>query len=189
MVGENGTYSSSNYTKSFAGMAPYDDPQIVTLVVFQGEDNNTTDHQANVIKNIVPSALSVVSSYNSNDNVTEIKNYKLDSFVNQSVNFVKSKLQAKSIDVQAIGNGATVVEQFPKEKSKVTKGDRVFIKTESNDISIPDFTGWSSKDISIFGSLSGIMINVEGSGGFVIGQNIPPGTIMHSGDTLIITLG
>lgn len=38
MVDENGTYSSSNYTKSFAGMAPYDDPQIITLVVFQGED-------------------------------------------------------------------------------------------------------------------------------------------------------
>ena len=35
------------------------------------------------------------SSYNSNDDVTEIKNYKLDSFANQSVNFVKSKLQAK----------------------------------------------------------------------------------------------
>lgn len=35
MVDENGTYSSNNYTKSFAGMAPYDDPQIITLVVFQ----------------------------------------------------------------------------------------------------------------------------------------------------------
>ena len=143
MVDENGTYSSSNYTKSFAGMAPYDDPQIITLVVFQGEDNSTTDHQANIIKNIVPSALSVVSSYNSNDDVTEIKNYKLDSFVNQSVNFVKSKLQAKNIDVQVIGNGSTVIEQFPKAKSKVTKSDRVFIKTESSDITLPDFSGWS----------------------------------------------
>ena len=189
MVDENGTYSSSNYTKSFAGMAPYDDPQIITLVVFQGEDNSTTDHQANIIKNIVPSALSVVSSYNSNDDVTEIKNYKLDSFVNQSVNFVKSKLQAKNIDVQVIGNGSTVIEQFPKAKSKVTKSDRVFIKTESSDITLPDFSGWSSKDVSIFGSLAGITINTEGSGGFVIGQNIPPGTLVHSGDSLTITLG
>lgn len=189
MVDENGTYSSNNYTKSFAGMAPYDDPQIITLVVFQGEDNSTTDHQANIIKNIVPSALSVVSSYNSNDDVTEIKNYKLDSFANQSVNFVKSKLQAKNIDVQVIGNGLTVVEQFPKAKSKVTKSDRVFIKTESNDITLPDFSGWSSKDVSIFGSLAGITINTEGSGGFVIGQNILPGTLVHSGDSLTITLG
>ena len=68
MVGENGTYSSTNYTKSFAGMAPYEDPQIVTIVVFQGPDNNTTDHQANIIKNIVPSALSVISSYNASNN-------------------------------------------------------------------------------------------------------------------------
>ena len=119
MVGENGTYSSSNYTKSFAGMAPYDEPQIVTLVVFQGEDNNTTDHQANVIKNIVPSALSVVSSYNSNDNVTEIKNYKLDSFVNQSVNFVKSKLQAKSIELLVMEQ--LLLNNFQKQNLKSQK--------------------------------------------------------------------
>lgn len=189
MVDENGTYSSTNYTKSFAGMAPYDDPQIITLVVFQGPDNNTTEHQANIIKNIVPSALSIISSYNSTDEDIEIKNYTLDSFINQSTNFVKSKLESKNINVEVIGNGATVIEQFPKATAKVTKNDRVFIKTESTDITLPDFTGWSYKDISIFGSMSEITINIEGSGNFVIGQNIPPGSVLHSGDVINITLG
>ncbi len=188
MVGENGTYSSTNYTKSFAGMAPYEDPQIVTIVVFQGPDNNTTDHQANIIKNIVPSALSVISSYNASNNEISTEEYRLDSYINQSVNYVKAKLESKTLNVQIIGNGSTVIEQFPEAKSKITKNDRVFIKTESSDISIPNFIGWSRKDVLTFGSLSGLNITIDGNNGLVANQSLPEGSIMHSGDALIITL-
>ncbi len=188
MVGENGTYSSTNYTKSFAGMAPYEDPQIVTIVVFQGPDNNTTDHQANIIKNIVPSALSVISSYNASNNEISAEEYRLDSYINQSVNYVKAKLESKTLNVQIIGNGSTVIEQFPEAKSKITKNDRVFIKTESSDISIPNFIGWSRKDVLTFGSLSGLNITIDGNNGLVTNQSLPEGSIMHSGDALTITL-
>ncbi|WP_288146936.1 penicillin-binding protein [Thomasclavelia cocleata] len=188
MVGENGTYSSTNYTKSFAGMAPYEDPQIITIVVFQGPDNNTTDHQANIIKNIVPSALSVISSYNASNNEILAEEYRLDSYINQSVNYVKAKLESKTLNVQIIGSGSTVIEQFPEAKSKITKNDRVFIKTESSDISIPNFIGWSRKDVLTFGSLSGLNITIDGNNGLVANQSLPEGSIMHSGDALIITL-
>lgn len=188
MVDENGGYSSTNYTKSFVGMAPYDDPQIVTMVVFQGPDNNTADHQANIIKSIVPSALSVISSYNAINNETPTEEYKLDSYINQSVNFVKSKLESKTLNVQVIGNGSTVLEQFPEAKSRVTKNDRVFIKTESLDITLPNFTGWSRKDVLTFGSLSEINITIDGGNGLVANQSLPAGSILHSGDSLTITL-
>lgn len=188
MVGENGTYSSTDYTKSFAGMAPYDDPQIVTMVVFQGPDNETTDHQANIIKNIVPSALSVISSYNASNNEIPTEEYKLDSYINQSVNFVKAKLESKTLNVQIIGNGSTVIEQFPEAKSKVTKNDRVFIKTESLDITLPNFYGWSRKDVLTYGSLSGLNITIDGGNGLVANQSLPEGSILHSGDALTITL-
>lgn len=188
MVDEGGGYSTTNYTKSFAGMAPYDNPQVITLVVFQGPDNNTTDHQANIIKNIVPSALSVITSYNAPNNDIVTEDYKLDSYINQSVKFVKSKLESKSLNVQVIGNGTTVLEQFPEAKSKVTKNDRVFIKTESADITLPNFVGWSRKDVLTFGSLSNLNITIDGGNALVAGQSVPEGTILHSGDTLTITL-
>lgn len=188
MVDESGSYSTTDYTKSFIGMAPYDDPQIITLVVFQGPDNNTTDHQANIIKSIVPSALSVVSTYDNGDDEVKTSSYKLDSFINQSANFVKSKLEAKNLNVQVIGNGTTVIEQFPKAQTKVTENERVFIKTEASDIALPDLTGWSQKDVSIYASLAGLTINVESGGSFVVTQSIPPGTIVHSGDTIMVTL-
>ena len=56
------------------------------------------------------------------------QSYTLDSYTNQSVNYVKSKLESKSLSVQIIGNGSSVIEQYPLAKSKVTSGDKVFIK-------------------------------------------------------------
>ena len=77
---------------------------------------------------------------------------------------------------------------LPEAKSKITKNDRVFIKTESSDISIPNFIGWSRKDVLTFGSLSGLNITIDGNNGLVANQSLPEGSIMHSGDALIITL-
>ncbi|WP_294581344.1 penicillin-binding protein [uncultured Thomasclavelia sp.] len=185
---EDGAYSTTNYTKSFMGMAPYEDPQIIVNIVFQGPDNDTTTHQANVIKNIMPTALSIVSSYNAPATTTTSEDYTLDSFTNQSANFVKSKLESKSINVQIIGNGSTVLEQYPEATTQVTKNDRVFLKTESADITIPNFTGWSRKDVSTYASLSGINITIEGESGQVASQSVPEGTILHAGDTMTVAI-
>lgn len=183
-----GGYSSTIYTKSFSGMAPYEDPQIIVNIVFQGADNDTTQHQANVIKSVMPAALSIVNKYNAPETTTVSSDYKLDSYVNQSVSFVKSKLESKAVNVQVIGNGNTVLEQYPEAGSKVAKNDRVFIKTESNDIVLPNFTGWSRKDVLTFGSLSGVNITIDGGNGLVGAQSAPEGTVVHNGDALTITL-
>ena len=186
---ENGAYSTTSYTKSFMGMAPYEDPQIIVNIVFQGPDNDTTQHQANVIQNVMPTALSIVSSYNAPETTSSSDgDYKLDSFINQSASFVKSKLESKSINVQLIGNGSTVLEQYPEAKTKVTKNDRVFLKTESTDITLPNFVGWSRKDISTYASLSGLNITIQGDSGQVAAQSLPEGTLVHAGDTITIAL-
>ena len=36
----------------------------IVNIVFQGADNDTTQHQANVIKSVMPAALSIVNKYN-----------------------------------------------------------------------------------------------------------------------------
>ncbi len=184
---ENGAYSSTNYTKSFMGMAPYEDPQIIVNIVFQGPDNDTTTHQANVIQNVIPTALSIVSSYNASE-ITTSNDYQLDSFTNQSIAFVKAKLESKSLNVVTIGNGSSVVEQYPEAATKVTKNDRVFLKTESPDITLPNFTGWSRKDVLTYASLSGLNITIDGQSGQVVNQSLPEGTVVHAGDVLVIAI-
>ena len=66
----------------------------------------------------------MISSYNASNNEISAEEYRLDSYINQSVNYVKAKLESKTLNVQIIGNGSTVIEQFPEAKSKITKNDQ-----------------------------------------------------------------
>jgi penicillin-binding protein 2B len=186
-VVENGGYSTSVYMHSFVGLAPYEDPQVVMFITFKSGDSYA-QYMPNIVKQTMTSALQVVNQYNAPDEKTVDESYTLDSYTNQSVNYVKSKLESKSLNVQVIGNGGSVIEQYPLARSKVTSGDKIFIKTEGTDITLPDLTGWSKKEVQTYASLAEIQLVIEGTSGHVTSQSIEANQVIHKGDSLSITL-
>lgn len=181
-------YTKDAYSYSFAGMAPYDDPEIIIYLALQAPSTApATKNMAVLVKEMFPTALAIKSSYNESQDDSSLT-YTMDSFTNQSVNFVKSKLEANELVVQVIGNGTTVVDQFPSSKKSVNKHDRIFLKTDSTEITMPNMQGWSRKDASTFASLSGIILTFEGQSGVVSNQSIPAGQLLHAGDNVNIIL-
>jgi penicillin-binding protein 2B len=196
LIGKTGTgqisqgasgYRNDIYSMSFAGLAPYEDPEIVIMVTFQCSRHNTTPIIGDLVKNIVPAALATKASYTSSVDTT-INGYEVDSFANQSVSFVRSKLEAKQMGVEVIGTGTSVISQFPEPGTKINVGDRIFIKTNSDQIVIPNMVGWSRKDVSIYANLSGLDIEMDGETGLVTKQSIAEGTVLNNGETFSVTL-
>lgn len=182
-------YRTDIYSKSFAGIAPYDDPEIIIYAMFQCKDTTETSQMiGNFVKTMVPAALATKNAYTNTDSNIEGSAYRMDSFINQSASFVKSKLESKELKVDIVGNGSTVLDQYPASKTAVNKSDRVFLKTDSSDITLPDMIGWSRKDVLTYASLSGIVFNLQGETGLVESQSIGGGTIVHAGDTVEIVL-
>ena len=102
--------------------------------------------------------------------------------------YAQSKLESKSLSVQIIGNGSSVIEQYPLAKSKVTSGDKVFIKTEGKDITLPNLIGWSKKEVQTYASLAGIQLTIDGTSGHVTAQSVGENTVVHSGDSLTVAI-
>lgn len=182
-----GAYSSSIHMHSFAGLAPYDDPQVVIFLTVKCNETYSL-YAPDLVKPLMKEAVQVVNQYNVEDTTID-EGYTLDSYMNQSVSYVKSKLESKSLQVTVIGNGTTVTDQHPSALSRVTKGDRVFIKTDGSDITLPNMTGWSKKEVQSYGSIAGLTLNIQGTSGQVVAQSVAENTIVHSGDTIEITLG
>lgn len=184
-----GGYRTDKYSMSFVGLAPAEDPEIIIFSIFQCPDNDgTATRIGNFIKSMVPTALATNSSYTESKETKTNTAYEVDSFINQSVNYVKSKLEAKKINVEVIGSGTTVVKQFPEVGTAINEGDRIFIRTESSQITIPNMTGWSRKDVMTYASLGSLKIQTEGETGRVISQSIPEGTVANIGETFSVTL-
>lgn len=182
-------YRTDIVSKSFAGLAPYDDPQIIIFAVFQCRDEQTSDMVAKFVKTVSAAALATKNSYTNSENSLLVgNNYTMDSFTNQTVSFAKTKLEAKEIKAEIIGNGQIVLDQYPASKAGVSKNDRVFLKTDSLDITMPNMEQWSRKDVLTFATISGITVEVIGESGQVESQSIAAGTIVHAGDKITITL-
>ena len=186
-VVENGGYSTTLYMHSFVGIAPYDDPQVVMFLTFKSGDSYA-QYMPNIVKQTMNEALQVVNRYNAKNTTAVDQSCTLDSYTNQSVNYVKSKLESKSLSVQIIGNGSSVIEQYPLAKSKVTSGDKVFIKTEGKDITLPNLIGWSKKEVQTYASLAGIQLTIDGTSGHVTAQSVGENTVVHSGDSLTVAI-
>ena len=182
-----GAYSSSIHMHSFAGLAPYDDPQVVMFLTVKCDETYSL-YASDFVKKIMKEAVQVVNQYNVTTDSSVDESYTLDSYMNQSVSYVKSKLDSKSLHVYIIGNGNTVIEQYPSATSKVSKGDKVFIKTNGTEITLPDMNGWSKKEVQAYASLSGIKLVIEGTSGHVTSQSVASGSIVHIGDEVTITL-
>ena len=73
-------------------------------------------------------------------------------------------------------------------KRQVTSGDKVFIKTEGKDITLPNLIGWSKKEVQTYASLAGIQLTIDGTSGHVTAQSVGENTVVHSGDSLTVAI-
>jgi len=195
-VGENGKYVHGKYIHSFIGFAPKDNPQIVLYVVV--DSPKVSDYRlggsvvAQIFKSVMQNTLQYLSVQPKVETV-EIKEIKDESFAledyrRKSIMNARDAAVVKGLQVFVFGEEANVTDQYPKPNSKVYKNDRVYlIAGEAKSIVIPDFTGWSMRDVRDWATIAKIKVNTIGSG-YVFKQNLDPGETIPVGGTLKIEL-
>jgi beta-lactam-binding protein with PASTA domain len=112
----------------------------------------------------------------------------MPSLLNHSVDYAKQKLAQYSADVITLGNGSSVIDQYPNETGTVSTGQRVFLLTDTSSFAMPDLTGWTRKDVAALWAVSGFEFQLSGEGK-VVSQSIPAGTTVTKGTTIEIAFG
>ncbi len=88
-------------------------------------------------------------------------------------------------DVVVIGNGDKVLKQYPENGEDVYSKSKTFIVTDTDNIELPDFTGWTRKEVIIYWRLSNIAIQMEDYG-VAYEQSLPKGTIVNKYSEIIV---
>ena len=87
----------------------------------------------------------------------------------------------------SVGIGNTVIDQYPKEKEDVYTNEKVFLLTSTENITIPDFTGWTRKEIISYWTISKLPITISGTG-VAYKQSIAAYSTLDGSEELIIYL-
>lgn len=178
-------FDSLNYIRSFAGMFPKDNPEVIIYSVMKRPYDSARGIQE-VVRGLVKDIANYKSIYNPDikENATT---YKLDNYLNKSINSVKSELENKFSEVVVIGNGDKIINQYPKKDEVVSVTEKIYLVTNGSEITIPNLINWSRREIDIYAKLTNIECEIEGAG-YVYEQSIEKNTILKDDDILKVKL-
>ncbi len=188
IASSSGGYEIGMYSniKSFAGVFPYEDPEYIVYMSVKKLQSSSTPI-AKAVKSIVES----IAKYKNLDQLVveqdESKIIKVDNYINKNVDEAVESLKKLGIDVIKIGEGTRVIDQYPYKGTNVIKGSKVFLLTNSTDITMPSMTNWTTNEVGSYCNLLGIKYNISGYGR-VVGQSIEAGTKIDTTTVVDFTL-
>ena len=170
---QKGSYESGgyNYIYSFAGMFPYDDPQIIVYAAMKKPTSGPTSNLSKLVKTVA----SDVSKYLDLSNVPKetLSSFGMKNYFNKDIN----DADMEGVKLFVIGNGNKIIDQYPSANTMVVENDVVILKTNGKEIKMPSFIGLSLKETKKLCSMLGITCDIEGNG-YVINQDIKENTII-----------
>lgn len=190
---QTGEYDKTNYTSSVMAAIPADDPKI--MVYWGMVSSNITGYSAEPFQEIVKAAL-IANGVSGASNAGAAQDgqeeetwdtYEMPSLVNHSLDWMNQELNGKKLNVTVLGDGSSVVNQYPSAGSKINSNSRVLVMTDSAGITMPDMTGWTRKDVTAFWALTGSGVQTSGYGK-VQAQNVAPGTPVDGSSDIQVTM-
>jgi penicillin-binding protein 2B len=177
-----------NYLYSFLGMAPAENPQLLTYVLVQqpklkaGEIGS--DPVSKLFTSIMDSSLRYMNIVPSGEDV--VKPTVLHDYSGKDSTEAIAKLQADGFVPEIIGEGGKIDVQYPRVGTKLVKGSIVILQTKGQ-TTLPDFTGWSKKMMFSYKMLSGLDIRINGDG-YVTEQSLSKGSVIGQDEPVVIQL-
>ncbi|WP_042456169.1 penicillin-binding protein [Neobacillus dielmonensis] len=180
----------NSYMFSFLGMAPKDDPKLIVYVAvqqpdLQGEEAGQGAIPVSAIFNpVMQNSLHYLNIQPSEVEKASVN--KVPDLAGKSVADAEKQLKDQEYDVILLGNGTKVTKQLPEAGTTILEGEKVILQTDG-DLTAPDMTGWSLRDVMKVTNLSNLKLNSKGKG-YVVQQSIKPKEPLIDGDYLIVEL-
>lgn len=179
---ENGHYlqGDDSYIISFAGMFPYDDPEIIIYTAIKKPKTYFSKAIAPYVKEVISNIAKYKNMYSDiEEQNSNIQKYIMPSYLSTSTITSKNQLEKLNLNVVVIGDGDKIINQYPTKGTTVLTGDKIFLVTNSKNIKMPDMTNWARSDVVKFANLAKIEYKTTGYG-YVKKQNIKAGSLINN---------
>lgn len=188
---ENGAYNKEYYTSSVIAAAPAEDPKIMMYYAFESKD--ILDFSGEYFKQAFKEALIAANItgdktlQSNNKEFNDYQDYTMPSLVNHTSEYAANKLTGIDVNRVILGDGNSVVKQYPAANEIITTGQNIYLLTDGTTLKMPNMIGWTRKDVSIFWDLTGISISMDGYG-IVTEQNISEGDVIDKHSEISLKL-
>lgn len=177
------------YIYSFMGMAPLENPELVMYVSVKQPKLEITESGAEpvsfIFRTVMENSLNYLEVEPDTEEVPDITALSIEPYIGKSIDIVKKELEDKGVQSVILGDGSSVKRIHP-DQNTVLPGEDVFLLT-SDEIAIPDLTGWSLRKVMMLSDLMNLDIEISGNG-YVRSQSKPPGERIKPKQYLLVEL-
>ena len=188
--GEDGLYMTgrNNYLYSFLGMAPAEDPELLIYIGVQQPQLPLDEYGSAPVAKIFTSVMENGLKYMNiePEDTVDAETVTLDDYTGKLLKETTSQLAEQGVEVVPAGKGTEVIAQYPAKGETVTEGATVILRTEGVP-ALPDFTGWSKRELLAFQSLSGLSLEIAGQG-YAVSQSLSKGAEVTENEPVVIQL-
>lgn len=169
---------------------PYENPQYMVYYAYVSDETVYYNYDIKPCPDLIDriallEGLNVVE--NDTDYEKKIQKYEMPNLLSTGVGEAHDELNNLNVKIVQIGDGSRIIGQYPNPGDNLYTNEKVFLLSEGNNISLPDFTNWTRKELICYWNLSGLAIQLNGYG-IVFEQSIAPNTIVDSSSEIIVKL-
>lgn len=183
---ENGSYAN-NYIYSFAGMYPKDEPEIIIYGAIKKPSWGNSRALYTATRDVIKNIAKYYNVNGSNNNSETLNEYTVENYINKNIQSTISNLKQKNLDVIVLGTGDTIINQYPAINSTIIENEKVMLLTNSDEVQMPNISGWSKKEVEALTNLINLNYEINGYG-YASNQSISPKTIITQDLILIVEL-
>lgn len=184
---QNGSYDKDEYINSVMLAFPYDNPKYMIYYAYVYPYDYGNVDNTGAIKDLIRRvALLTNVNYDSSKNISnKIVKYEMPNLNGKTYGEALDELDNYAVDVYKIGTGSTVIDTYPEYGEALYSRSKVFILTDGNKTVLPDFSGWTRKELISYWNLSNFAFSFDGFG-IAYEQSISPGETVSKTDEVII---
>lgn len=153
---------ANNYIFSVGGIAPADDPKYILYITMK-QPQQMTDSAETILSQIFNPMMQRALEYTKKAEKDKQQQVKLPSVLTKATKTAQSELTEAGLKTALVGSGNLVVQQVPSAGSIILPNQRVLLMTNGA-MTMPDVTGWSKNDLLKLSQLTGIQVEIKGSG-------------------------
>lgn len=176
-----------DYIHSFIGAFPAEDPKYIVYTAVKQLENYYTRVSKPVLKFIEDIAEFNKLTKPKEEEEKETKALTLPTYLNKEVESSKKELTSLELIPIILGDGNTIIKQYPTNKSTVLKGSKVFLLTNGTNYTLPNIIGWTSNELNTYCSLISLNCSTNGYG-YVTSASLNEGDVIDLTQPLTVEL-
>ena len=186
-----GTYMENENINSCMLGFPYGDPEYMIYYAYISPETVYYNYDVKPIPDLIDRIALLENLVINEDEIEHaekyIHKYEMPNLMSETVGSALEKTDSMDLEAVLVGDGYNVIDQYPKAKTNVYTYQKVFLLTDGKNISLPDFTGWTRKDVINYWTMSKLPITINGYG-VVYEQSISPNSIVDKNQEIEIKL-